>query len=40
MTLCRIEAKGVIPIPEAIKTACSVWKISLDGVPKGPSIIT
>jgi len=30
---CKIEAKGVTPIPVAIKTACCARKIWLDGAP-------
>lgn len=37
MMLCRMEAKGVIPIPAPIRTACSEAKICLVGVPYGPS---
>ncbi len=32
-TLCKIDAKGVTPIPAPIRTACSAWKILVEGVP-------
>lgn len=37
MMLCRMEAKGVMPMPAPIRTACSEAKICLVGVPYGPS---
>ena len=27
MMLCRMEAKGVTPIPAPMRTACSAWKM-------------
>ena len=38
--LCSMEANGVTPIPAPIRTACSAWKMCVDGVPYGPSIKT
>ena len=38
LTDCRMEAKGVTPIPVPIRTACSVRKILEEGAPKGPSM--
>ena len=35
-----MEANGVTPMPAAISTACSAWKMWLDGAPYGPSMIT
>ena len=33
MILCRIEAKGVMPIPAAINTACSASNMCCEGAP-------
>lgn len=38
MMLCRIEAKGVMPMPAPMSTACSEAKILRVGVPYGPSM--
>ncbi len=38
--LCRMEAYGDTPIPLPINTTCSLSKISLVDVPKGPSKYT
>ena len=37
---CRMEAKGVTPMPVPMSTACCAWKIRLVGAPKGPSMKT
>lgn len=37
MMLCRMEAKGVMPMPVPMSTACSEAKILRVGVPYGPS---
>ena len=33
---CKMDEKGVTPIPVEIKTACFARKTSLAGAPKGP----
>lgn len=35
---CKMEAKGVTPIPVPTKTACCARKMCVDGAPKGPSM--
>ena len=37
---CRMEAKGVTPIPVPMSTACWAWKMRLVGAPNGPSMNT
>ena len=39
-TLCRIEAKGVTPIPAPMRTACSAWNMLVDALLYGPSMYT
>ena len=34
----RMEAKGVMPIPVPISTACSARYMLLEGDPNGPSM--
>ena len=31
--LCSMDANGVTPIPAPIRTACSAWKMCVEGVP-------